>query len=180
MYDISRRHVLKAIAAGAGLAAFRPVAGALAATDRAYPRAGIPPAGSLPNPGLAPGTDTLPDIKHIVVVMMENHAYFGALGRGDGLRMHNGKPANACLDHHGAPVYSHHASASTCQAHNSVSQSWNASHRCWNSGRMDGFVTANSPSAMAYWTGEDIPFYWSLAKTFTLCDRYFSSVMAQT
>jgi phospholipase C len=179
MQDVSRRSVLKAIAAGAGLAAFRPVTGALAATAGLALR----PAGSLPNPRLAPGTDSLPQIKHIVVLMMENHsydAYFGALGRGDGLTMKNGRPVNANPDHHGAPVFSHHATESTCQAHNSVGQSWNTSHRCWNSGRMDGFVTANSPSAMAYWTGEDIPFYWSLAKNFTLCDRYFSSVMAQT
>src|SRR5258708_6434304 len=115
--------------------------------------------------------------------MMETHtyeAYFGALGRGDGLTMQHGQAANFCLDHHGVPVHSHHATESTCQANNSVSQSWDASHRCWNSGRMDGFVTANSPSAMAYWTRTDIPFYWSLAETFMLCDRYFSSVMAQT
>jgi phospholipase C len=33
---------------------------------------------------------------------------------------------------------------------------------------------------MAYWTGDDLPFYYDLARTFPLCDRYFASVMAQT
>jgi phospholipase C len=33
---------------------------------------------------------------------------------------------------------------------------------------------------MAYFDDQDIPFYYSLGKTFPLCDRYFSSVMAQT
>jgi phospholipase C len=33
---------------------------------------------------------------------------------------------------------------------------------------------------MAYWTGADLPFYYSLARTFPLCDRYFASTMAQT
>ena len=40
--------------------------------------------GSLPYPGLRPGTDTIPQIRHIVVLMMENHSYdnhLGMLGR---------------------------------------------------------------------------------------------------
>jgi phospholipase C len=31
--------------------------------------------GSLPHPALAPGTDTVPQIEHVVVLMMENHSY---------------------------------------------------------------------------------------------------------
>jgi phospholipase C len=33
---------------------------------------------------------------------------------------------------------------------------------------------------MGYWTAEDLPFYYGLASTFPLADRYFSSVLAQT
>ena len=33
---------------------------------------------------------------------------------------------------------------------------------------------------MAYYTSDEIPFYYSLARTFPLCDRYFCSVLAQT
>jgi phospholipase C len=33
---------------------------------------------------------------------------------------------------------------------------------------------------MGYWTGEDLPFYYGLAKTFPLADRFFCSVLAQT
>jgi phospholipase C len=33
---------------------------------------------------------------------------------------------------------------------------------------------------MGYWDREDIPFYYGLASTFPLCDRYFCSVLAQT
>ena len=42
-----------------------------------------------PRPDLDPGTDLLPKIKHIVVLMMENHSfdnYLGTLGRGRGSR----------------------------------------------------------------------------------------------
>jgi phospholipase C len=31
-----------------------------------------------------------------------------------------------------------------------------------------------------YWDGSDVPFYWSLAETFPLCDRWFASAPAQT
>src|SRR5262245_18841821 len=34
--------------------------------------------------------------------------------------------------------------------------------------------------AMRYWTGEDIPFYYALANTFPLADRWFSSCLAET
>ena len=33
---------------------------------------------------------------------------------------------------------------------------------------------------MGYWTGEDLPFYYSMARQFPIGDRYFCSVMAQT
>src|SRR5437016_6410190 len=55
--------------------------------------------GSRPNPTLPEGTDMLPKIEHIVIVMMENHSFdgrFGMLGRGDGFKLDaNGKPLDA-------------------------------------------------------------------------------------
>ena len=47
--------------------------------------------GERPNPGAAAGTDQLPQIKNIIVVMMENHSYDNVLGlqrgRGDGFTL---------------------------------------------------------------------------------------------
>ena len=46
--------------------------------------------GSLPFPGRPAGTDSLPGIDHIVVLMKENHSYdnyFGMLGKGDGFTL---------------------------------------------------------------------------------------------
>ena len=44
--------------------------------------------GQRPDPSLPAGTDRLPEIKHIVVLMMENHSYDNYLGtlagRGEG------------------------------------------------------------------------------------------------
>jgi len=156
----------------------RPALGAAARLG-----AGIRRPDSLPFPHVAAGTNMLPKIEHIVVLMMENHSfdnYFGMLGRGDGFTLDaNGAPTATNADAEGAAVRAHHA-PSTCQANYQVSQSWTASHVSWDAGAMDGFVRGSSADAMAYWTGEDLPFYYSLGRTFPLCDRYFASVMAQT
>ncbi len=131
------------------------------------------------------GTASLPQIDHIVVLMMENHSFdnhFGMLRRKgvDGFTIgRDGKPTNSNPGPDGQPVYAYHA-PSTCQAHYKVSQSWNVSHRSWDHGRNDGFVKASSADAMAYWDETDLPFYYGLASVFPVCDRYFSSVMAQT
>jgi hypothetical protein len=79
----------------------------------------------------------------------------------------------------GSPVLSYRA-ASVCQANVAISQNWVVSHASWNKGRNDGFVTAKGIDSMAYFTEEDLPFYYSLARTFPLCDRWFASTMAQT
>jgi phospholipase C len=151
---------------------------------------GLPPRsrwrrpGSRPDPSLPEGTDTLPEIDHIVVVMQENHSfdnYLGVLGRGDGFTLDgHGRPTNTNPDTLGNFVRAFHET-DTCQAGN-VTQSWDASHIQYGDGRNDGFVAPESSSewSMAYYTGEEIPFYYSLASTFPVCDRYFCSVLAQT
>ena len=48
----------------------------------------VPGPGERPRPDLPPGSDLIPKIKHIVVLMMENHSYDNYLGmlagRGEG------------------------------------------------------------------------------------------------
>ena len=138
--------------------------------------------GSLPNPRRPPGTDLLPQIEHIVVVMQENHSfdnYLGVLGRGDGFHLDRSRrPTNTNPDAQGDDVRAF-PMANACQT-NGPSQAWNASHLSYAVGRNDGFVRASGPVAMGYFTAQDIPFYSSLAKTFPLCDRWFCSVLAQT
>ncbi len=152
--------------------------------------AGLGPGGSLlhpdslPFPSVAAGTDMLPHIEHVVVVMMENHSFddhFGMLGRGDGLTVDSkGRPVDYNPDPRGGFVRSWHL-PTTCQpSDNGTDQSWDASHISWDGGRNDGFVKACGPWSMGYWTEEDLPFYYSMARTFPIADRYFCSVMAQT
>ena len=126
----------------------------------------------------------LPQVAHIVVLMMENHSFdnrFGVLGRGDGLEIGaDGQPVNANPDGRGQHVRAF-AMPSTCQLPTQPASDWFAAHRSWNGGANDGFVTSPSgPVAMGYFTREQLPFCAATAETFTLCDRWFAPCLAGT
>ena len=140
----------------------------------------------LPDPSIPAGTDRVPQIHHIVLLMMENHSfdnYLGTLGRGDGLPAK--RPTNLRSD--GSPVGVHHF-ASTVQQPDVPSQSWRASHLQYDGGSNGGFVRAvedidehaDATLAMGYWDDTDLPFYAGLARTFPLADRWFSSCLGPT
>src|SRR6201986_2299990 len=157
-------------------------------------------AGPLPQPSRPAGTDLLPQIKHIVVLMMETHSYDNYLGmlqgRGDGFPLGaDGRPGVSNPDTAGEPVRAHHLS-STVQRPQVPSQSWHATHHQWAEGKHTGFVTSTQvvvPAAgdvdaaacegpgaavgMGYWTEDDLPFYYGLARTFPRADRWFSSCL---
>ncbi len=151
-------------------------------------------AGDRPDTARPVATDCLPEIEHIVVLMMENHSYdnyLGTLARGDGFTMVHDAP----IDPHdnrrsdGEPVPLHHL-AKTVQRTAIPSQSWDASHLQWNEGVMNGFPrsverveptrASEADMAMGYWTESDLPFYHSLASTFPLATRWFSSCLGPT
>ena len=140
--------------------------------------------GSLPHPALPAGTDTLPQIEHIVVLMMENHSFddhLGTLGRGDGLTLGpHRRPVNYNPDPAGGVVRSFHNPNTCGESDSGISQSWNTSHTCWDHGSNLGFVKGSGPAALGYWTRDDLPYYHDLASRFPIGDRYFASVMAQT
>jgi phospholipase C len=138
--------------------------------------------GSLPDPSLPEGTDTLPEIEHVIILMMENHSfdnYFGALNSHIGFPLHNGAIRAANPDGNGNLVHAFHM-PSACQLDGHPSQSWNASHIAFGGGRNDGFVLGSGPVAMGYWTADDIPFYYGLARTFPVASRWFCSTLCQT
>ena len=143
------------------------------------------------NMSAKPGTDQLPQIKHIIVLMQENHSYdnyFGMLqGRGEGFQVDKNGPvgANQSTDRTVVPL--HHA-VSTKQSTGVPTQTWNASHQQFHAGANDGFVTSientlpgrDGTAAMRYWTEEDIPFYYGLARTFPLATRWHGSCLGPT
>ncbi len=142
--------------------------------------------GSLPHPDRRAGTDMIPQIAHIVVLVMENHSYDNKLGMlrrdgADGFELGaDGRPTatNPYQDgrlQHAFPM------PTTCQLWGKPSQTWENSHAQFDGGSNAGFVTSGSgPVAMGYWQEHDQPFYYSLASHFPIADRYFCSVLGPT
>ncbi|MCL4449188.1 MAG: alkaline phosphatase family protein [Actinobacteria bacterium] len=186
---LTRREVLGgAIVAGAGISlagcgsSWWPFGGG--GSGGGTPAPGTP--GSLPNPSLAPGTDTIPEIENIVVVMLENHSYdniLGMLQRGSGFTLgSNGLPTNTNPGPNGEVVHAFQM-PSGCQVGDQPQQSWNDSHIQWDGGKNDGFATSPSDAtyaAMGYWTESTLPFTYGLANTFPIATNYFCSVLGPT
>jgi phospholipase C len=165
---------------------------------RFFAQKGREPASPRPDESLAPGTDRLPLIKHIVVLMMENHSYdnyLGMLDRGDGLLTDGFNEPTATNPASNGEVVRVHHRADTQQRVGIPSQTWEASHVQWNGGANDGFVRSaetlardldvgSDPSvrsaAMGYWTARDLPFYYALAEHFPVADRWFASCLGPT
>jgi phospholipase C len=80
-------------------------------------------------------------------------------------------------DGHGGVVTPYHfASLSTPD----IGHSWSAMHSQYDGGKMDGFYTTDGINCMGYYTQADLPFYYSLFKSSSLCTNYFSSLMGPT
>jgi phospholipase C len=142
--------------------------------------------GSRPHPDLPAGRDMIPQIKHIVVLMMENHSYDNHLGMlhragADGFTLgSDGKPVETNPYADGSTQHAFRM-PTTCQTFGHPSQSWDACHTQRANGRLDGFVISPSgPVAMGYWQRDDLPFYYSLASVFPIADRYFCSLLGPT
>ncbi|HWJ96779.1 MAG TPA: alkaline phosphatase family protein [Acidimicrobiales bacterium] len=183
--EMSRRRVLRGMLATAGVVAVGAGIDGWAAQGPARAAGAILPPGTRPNPSLPEGVDTLPEIEHIIIYMQENHSYdqyFGMLGRGDGFTLGpDGLPTNANPDANGNPVRAFYAGP-TCDTNIGGDHSWNAEHLAVNGGTMDGFIRGNGgdPRIMGYYDDRNLPFYWGLAKTFPICDRWFCSVRGPT
>jgi len=174
-------------------------------------------------------------VKHVVVVMQENHSfdnYFGVLPYGPDSPYRGGPCAlddhrcvdglscsatasgglacsNSNVDDDGSRVASFH-SGNYCPGPD-LAHGWTGSHQEANylnpaltrlASPNDGFVLVNdghtpplpdertqpdtkgeSPTeddTMGYFDQSDLPFYYSLAQTFAISDRYFSSVIGPT
>ena len=115
-------------------------------------------------------------IEHVVWIIQENHSfdnYFGTFPGADGIPPSTCLPkmpgAQECVQPfhmpHGQPLLD-------------LEHSWETAHAAYNSGAMNGFVWAEGSSyTMGYYDERDIPNYWKYARSYTLCDRFFSSEM---
>ena len=114
-------------------------------------------------------------IDHVVILVQENRSfdhYFGAFPNADGFPSVVRVP-----DGHGGFVSPFHIDAACTH---DPDHTWNGTHNKVRGGRMDGFVAYDGPWTMGYLTEADIPGHWALARRFTLCDRWFCSMLGPT
>ena len=126
----------------------------------------------------------LGDLQHIVVLMQENRSYdhyFGALHR-EGQPASEAEPTTARRSSAIVPFHQRAA----CEVED-LNHSWTGTHAEIDKGRMDGFIAQNlvgadptGSRAMGYYDATDLGFYYGIAKTFGVGDRYFASVPGPT
>jgi phospholipase C len=118
-------------------------------------------------------------IKHIIVVMQENHTfdnYFGTYPGANGIANSTGVPASP-----NSSVLLHPFHIANTTKLLELCHSWGCAHLAYDSGRMDGFLPAeHSNLTLGYYDHRDIPYYWDYASQFVLMDNYFSSAMTQS
>jgi phospholipase C len=175
MANMKRRDALKTIGGLAGMAGLTKL---------------------LPGCGDDGGNNRPPGISTIVYLMLENRSYDHALGArnleglpGDGIS--NAKPMpdinGTMVAPFEAPDDRGASSPSLCDP--DPPHGWDASHAQFNAGAMDGFVTEHQQDhgnnaaltePMKYMTRTHQPITWALADAYTVCDRWFCSVMGPT
>jgi phospholipase C len=161
---VSRRQFLRQTAASAG---------ALAVGGRTIARA-VQSAVTLPAPAES-------GIDHVIVLMMENRSYdhyFGWIKKTDGRQEGLAYPDTAGVLH---PTMRLAPDFQGC-GHPDPDHSYAGGRIEFNGGACDGWLRAgtNDDYAIGYYTDADLAFFDKAAPDWTVCDRYFSSIMAPT
>ncbi len=144
-------------------------------------------AGALPDQTLEasePWGSDIP-IDHFIVIMQENRSfdhYFQMLPK-------RGQPdadvapdsySNPDPSNGGKPVAPYHE---TAYCGKDIEHGWDAMHQEYADGAMNGFVAVGNPGgrrALGYYDESDLPYYYGLAKTFAIGDRYFAATPTPT
>jgi phospholipase C len=115
-------------------------------------------------------------VDHIVWIIQENHSfdnYFGTYPGVDGTPPGTCSPVLPGSKRCVAPFHMPKGMPPCDLAHR-----WVIAHAAYDHGAMDGYVWAEGTSyTIGYYDQSDIPNYWNYAKHYTLCDRFFSSLM---
>lgn len=161
--NLTRRDVLAGAGAAIGAAALGVPEAAPAASARTLPA----PAAS--------------GIDHIVVLMMENRSFDHMLGWLPGA---NGRQAGLrYVDRYGVPHQTHPLAPDFqgC-SHPDPDHSFEGGRIEYNNGRCDGWLRAgeNDDFSIGYYTQPDLTFLGRAARDWTVCDQYFSAIMAET
>jgi len=131
-----------------------------------------------------PGQPVRPNtaIEHVVVIMKENHAFDNYFGTFPGAA---GIPPNVSLPDGGGAYIAPHWIASNST--DDLPHSRPAMLEAWNNGSNDRFAVVAAQwgpgpafESMGHYDERQLPYYWELARKFTLADHYFQSMLGPT
>nr|AYC79632.1 hypothetical protein [uncultured bacterium] len=163
-----------------GRRAFLKGAGVVGLAGLVAPLAGClssgPPAMPVASPSASAGPRTTP-IKHVIVDVQENRSFDHYYGRAPFVGKYGIPAGFKQPDGYGELVAPYHLDSLTTH---DISHSWEDTHRELHGGAMDGFFAADGRIALGYYSAADLPFYYSLFETSTLCVNYFCSVLGPT
>ncbi len=153
-------------------------AGALGLAGLAAPLVGCGPAGSpaaRATPSVAPTGRT--PIKHVIVDVQENRSFDHYYGFAPFAGSYGVPSGYTQPDGNGGLVGPHHL---TSPSTTDIGHTWTAMHGAYNGGKMDGFYRSNGRNALGYYGPTDLPFYYGLFQSSTLCVNYFCSILGPT
>lgn len=146
-----------------------------------------------------PGT-TFEDAEHVVLLMQENRSFDHAFGTLQGVRGFNDPRAMSLPDKNLVWLQSKKSGETYAPFRlnikdtkatwmSSLPHSWTNQLEAGNYGRHDQWLEAkrsgnkafaDMPLTLGYYNRQDIPFYYSLADAFTVCDQHFCSSLTGT
>ena len=121
-------------------------------------------------------------IKHLVIIMMENHSFdnlFGTYGRlqNESMAPNLTVPYNLLVHNSAQNLIA--VSNGTFKTGDPYEGYFNY-HADWNNGSMNGFLNNSGPNSLRYFTSSQMGLEWYFAHQYSIADMYFSSTLSET
>jgi len=137
-----------------------------------------------------PGS-TFYDAEHIVILMQENRSFDHMFGKLKGVRGFNDPRAFTLPDQDKVWLQKDNEGKTYAPFHVDINKtkitwqgglphSWSDQLAARNNGKYDKWVPVKSLMSLGYYDRTDIPFYYSMAEAFTICDHNFCSSLTGT
>jgi phospholipase C len=123
------------------------------------------------------------DVKHVVILMQENRSFDEYFGTFPGATGFFDSPTVFANQWPGVPLPFRLSTFTTAaEEYAGSAHDWTSLHAVYNNGMLNNWnaPAGNTEQVLGYYVADDIPYHWTLAQNFALCDHYFCSVLGAT